>query len=274
MNHNKSAHTTPAIAPRWPTRMASTLGRKNMISQTFDDLSHALRVLLEARLRANELFFVDYLEAVGNMEAAFSGVLDSFHSVYDAMQKEEIGNRIDWYATPELCFILALRNARHHNLANKIRTIFRYHEDTQVDSTKSKDYLIVNFPPGDEDATSFDLPISLGDIDQLLNLPPKVSRLRASAKPLIWEYLSLESINESIKRDKKTFDDVFVDVVSMIVNAGIVLRPSIEDKLSPKSLESKHFDVHFKVVPPAKMNEPIVEGIKFFRPTKPNNKGS
>ena len=55
------------------------------ISDAFEDLSHALRVLLEAHLRANGgLLQIDRAEAVGNIEAGLSGVLNAFHSLYDA----------------------------------------------------------------------------------------------------------------------------------------------------------------------------------------------
>lgn len=60
----------------------------SLVAQAFEDLAPPFRVLAEARMRANKRFTVDYPEAVGNIEAGYSRVLDSFHSLYDAMEKE------------------------------------------------------------------------------------------------------------------------------------------------------------------------------------------
>lgn len=237
-----------------------------LVAQAFEDLAHALRVLLEARIGANRLFRVDYAEAVGNIEAGLSRVLDSYHSLYDAMDKEGIRARVDWYATPELCAILALRNARHHNLCSKVRTIFRYHDNTIVPPTTKRKYLIVSYPPGDEDATSIDLPLSLGDLTSLLALPLDQSRLRKSTRELLGGYMSLSMIVEEARRKGFEVTDVFFDVVSLIVNAGIALHPHIADRILHLSTESKHFDIHFKIVSPAQMREPEYASVNFFRP--------
>ncbi len=68
-----------------------------MTPQAFEDLAQSMRVLLESRYSANGLFTVDFTEAVGNIESGFTGVLNAFHSLYDAMQKDGIGSRVDWY---------------------------------------------------------------------------------------------------------------------------------------------------------------------------------
>jgi hypothetical protein len=72
------------------------------------------------RLRSG-LLAVDRQEAVGNVETSLSSVLNAFHSLYDAIEKELGDHSVDWYSTPELATVLALRNARHHNKANRTR---------------------------------------------------------------------------------------------------------------------------------------------------------
>jgi len=237
-----------------------------MIAQAFEDLAHAMRVLLEARIGANRLFTIDYPEAVGNIEAGLSRVLDSFHSLYDAMEKEGIRDRVDWYATPELCAILVLRNARHHNLCSKVRTVFRYHDNVVTPPTKKKDYLVMSFPPGEEDASPMDLPLSLGDLADLLKLPLSDSRLRKSTAPIIEGYLSLPVAREAAKEAGMSVSDMFFDVIPIIVNAGIALHPHIKDRIRHLSTESKHFDWHFANVLPAKMKLPEFTKFQFFRP--------
>jgi hypothetical protein len=239
-----------------------------MVDQAFEDLAQSLRVLLEGRIRAVELFTVDYPEAVGNIEAGLSRVLDSFHSLYDAMEKEGIRDRIDWYAAPELCTILVLRNARHHNLCSKIRTLFRYHDSTVVPPETRKRYLMMSFPPGEEDASPMDLPLSLGDLETLLRLPLGESRLRKSTAPLLEEYLRLPSARAASARNGLTVTEVFFDVIPLIVNAGIALHLHIKDRVRHLSTESKHFDWHFETCVPAKMRSPEFAQLTFFRPQR------
>lgn len=238
-----------------------------LVAQAFDDLAHAMRVLLEARLGANQLFRLDYAEAVGNIEAGLSRVLDAFHSLYDAMEKEGIRNRVDWYAKPELCALLAIRNARHHNLCGKIRTIFRYHDNTVTPPTDRRKYLIVTYPPGEEDATSIDVPLSFNDLFALLELQTSESRLRGTTRQIVSEYMSFDKIFGELNRRRLTAADTMFDVVSLIVNAGIAIHPHIADRIQHLSTESKHFDFHFKHVPLAKMHEPEFAEINFFRPS-------
>ncbi|TOC16029.1 hypothetical protein CGJ89_25480, partial [Vibrio parahaemolyticus] len=73
-----------------------------------------------------QLISVDRPEAVGNVETSVNAMLNAFHNLYDLMQ-QELDTPVDWYNTPELCIILAIRNARHHNKANRIRSLYNYH---------------------------------------------------------------------------------------------------------------------------------------------------
>ena len=59
------------------------------IEHAFEELAQGLRVLLEADFKANRggLLLVDRAEAVGNIENALSSVLNAFHSLYDAIEK-------------------------------------------------------------------------------------------------------------------------------------------------------------------------------------------
>lgn len=62
----------------------------SQITDAFEDLSHALRILLEADDRAHRqgLLQIDRAEAVGNIDTALGAVLNAFHSLYDAQEKE------------------------------------------------------------------------------------------------------------------------------------------------------------------------------------------
>lgn len=118
----------------------------NTITDAFDDFSHSLRVLQEADFRAaSGLLVVDRAEAVGNIENAWSSVLNAFHSLYDAMEKDP-GYSLDWYAKPELALILVLRNARHHNHARKVRTLYAHYVQEAEKIGRLEMYLLLDFP--------------------------------------------------------------------------------------------------------------------------------
>ena len=107
---------------------------------------------------------LDRAEAVGNIETALAAVLNTFHSLYDAMGKEGHGDLVDWYKTPELATVLVLRNARHHNQANKIRTMYSYYTQEAEKIGRMEMYILVDFPATEDDADTFDVYISWADL--------------------------------------------------------------------------------------------------------------
>ncbi len=227
-----------------------------MISDSFEDLSQGFRIFLESYMKLNQLIDIDRPEAVGNMESSFKDVLNSFHSLYDSMQKHpEID--LDWYATAPLALVLSIRNAKHHNLANKIRNIFNYHVFSHENPTDKSRYLLVDFPapPEEEGGDCFDFFISWADIDMLLNLPRRESRLREETKQLIRDYVNAAKFESFANTCQIPKERVFINSVPLILNAGIALGKSIQNKVETKSTESKYFLVHFNNVLPALTKE-------------------
>lgn len=237
-----------------------------MIKLAFEDLSQSLRILLESRYGLNELLAVDFAEATGNIESGYAGVLNAFHSLYDAMRKDGVGSKINWYGTAELCIILALRNARHHNLCSKIRTIFRYHIEEVYPPTDQKRYLMLDFELCEKDAKTFDVPVSLGDLIKLLDLPVSQSKLGYTAKDIIWNYIDIDSAVRHAESIRLTANDVFFNVVPLIVNAGIAIHPHIRDRIKHISTESEHFDFHFREVLPARVKNHRYDEFEFGQP--------
>lgn len=206
----------------------------NDVSITFEDLSHALRVLLEADLRANRygLLVTDRAEAVGNIETGLASVLNGFHSLYDAIQKEVQPEPIDWYRTPPLATILALRNARHHNLARKVRTLYTFHYQEAENPGRMKQYILVDFPPTDgPDADTFNVYISWSDFDRLLALPRAQSKLREETCQLIRAYLGSSRFGEYAIHYHLRMDQVFLNVVPLLVNAAAKIVPLIQERV-------------------------------------------
>jgi hypothetical protein len=224
-----------------------------LITDAFEDLSHALRVLLEANMRAHHegLLQLDRAEAVGNIETAFASVLNSFHSLYDAMEKEDQGELIDWYTTPELVTILALRNARHHNQAKKIRTMYSYYSQEAEKIGKMEMYILVDFPALEDGANTFEVYISWADVRALLALPVNVSRIRANSSEAIRNYLSTSKFGNYASKYELEEDRVFFNVVPLLVNAAIAVVPKIKHLVAPRSTESETFLTLFQHVLPA-----------------------
>lgn len=221
----------------------------------------------EATFNFHRLITVDRPEACGNLDTAFTAILNSFHSLYDSIQVQLGTNIVDWYATPELCTILALRNARHHNMANRVRSLFTYHGRHDDGPTTARNYLLIDFEKQEEDARVIEYFISWADIQTLLNLPRNVFRLREASRVLIKKYLNTDAIeHERIKREFHG-EHVFLNAVPLIVNAGISILPYIKSHINRKlSTESDAFANHFEIVLPCIPSRHEYSELEIFLP--------
>ncbi len=181
-----------------------------MLTHSFEDLAQTFRVLLESNFKFQQLITVDRPEAVGTIETAINAKLNAFHNLYDLMH-QELSNPVDWYATPQLCVILAIRNARHHNKANRIRSIYNYHTQSCGSPTEKRNYLYVSFPanPDEEDGGFFDVPLSWGDLDTFLSLPRNESRLRPEVRKLIRSYLNADEFESEAEKRGVNKEHIF-----------------------------------------------------------------
>ena len=213
-----------------------------LLTNSFEELCQALRVLLEADYRANRenLLQVDRAEAVGNIETGLSAVLNAFHSLNDAMQKNG-SSGLDWYACAELAIILAIRNARHHNHANRIRTQYTYHVQEAPKPTKMVSYVLVDFPSPDPTADTFDLYLSWADLMMLLALPQKQTRLREQTKTFIIEYLGSDKFASYAEHFDVPEAHVFFNVTPLFVNAAAKVVSAIAQDVRPGIHRSEVF---------------------------------
>lgn len=227
------------------------------LSVAFEDLAQSLRVLLEANDKAHRqgLIQLDRAEAVGNIEMGLAAVLNSFHSLYDAMGKSGHDSLVSWYDTPELATILTLRNARHHNLARKVRTIYTYYVQEAEKIGHMEMYLLVDFPAEEDGADTFDVYMSWSDFRELLQLPQQESKLRPTVTSAITQYLGTSRFKEYADCYQLDERRVFFNVVPLIVNAAIKVIPKIKHLVQPRSTESKTFSTLFDHVLPAKTAE-------------------
>jgi hypothetical protein len=225
----------------------------SQITDAFEDLSHALRVLLEADASANRkgLLQLDRAEAVGNIETALAAVLNAFHSLYDALEKENHEKVIDWYKTPELATVLMLRNARHHNHAKKIRTMYSYYAQEAEKIGRMEMYILVDFPAAEDGAGTFSVYISWADLKTLLALPTKTTKISEPTAQSIRAYLGTATFKDYATHYELEEERVFFNVVPLFVNAAVKLVPLIKHLVSPRSMEGKTFLTLFQHVLPA-----------------------
>lgn len=232
-----------------------------LLSNCFEELCQALRVLLEADARANRgnLLQVDRAEAVGNIETALSTVLNSFHSLYDAMGKSSEFKSFNWFEYGELAAVLSIRNARHHNHANRIRTLYTYHVQEAPKPTKMVSYVYVDFPSPDPTADTFDVFLSWSDMLNLFSLPQSTTRLHDKTKQKIIEYLQSDRFSSYAQHYQRSEQHIFFNCVPLFVNASARTVPFIAPHVKPNSTEAEFFLDHFSSVEPADFANPTVD---------------
>jgi len=203
---------------------------------------------------------VDRAEAVGNIETALSSVFNAFHSLYDALGKAPSRNNaaIDWYQNGPLATILALRNARHHNKANKIRTLYNYHAREAARPDRLTMYVLLNFPSPEEGADTFEVYLSWSDFDRLLSMPKSESRLDPNTSNLIRSYLDTDRFPQYAHEYDLPASRVFFNVVPLIVNAAATITPVIKSSLKTFSSEGEIYSDLFADMKQALVAHPDV----------------
>lgn len=201
------------------------------------------------------LLQLDRAEAVGNIETALAAVLNAFHSLYDALDKEGHASIIDWYKTPELAMLLILRNARHHNQARKIRTMYSYYVQEAKKIGRMEMYILVDFPGQEEGADTFDLYLSWADLKSLLALPQQETKIREPTAQSIRTYLATDRFKDHAKYYGLEEKRVFFNVIPLFVNAAVKLFPLIKHLVFPRSMEGEAFLTIFECVLPANMQD-------------------
>lgn len=210
----------------------------SVLTNAFEALAQSMRMLLEANYRSQELILFDPHEASGNIEQSLSNVLNSFHSLYDACGNAKID--FDWHASGETASILAIRNARHHNISNKIRGLYEFHLQKD-DPSHLERYLYVDFPETKDGGKAFDLPISWHDMHELLKNLKSELKFRSATKDLVYSYLCGDIINQYHEKYKIPKDHVFFNINPILVNTLIKIIPFIKSKIKTRSLEAETF---------------------------------
>ncbi|TDN51029.1 hypothetical protein EC843_10438 [Buttiauxella sp. JUb87] len=241
-----------------------------MLTHSFEDLAQAFRVLLESEWSCRRLLEVDRAEAIGNLESGLNTQLNAFHNIYDNMLQNDIGPM--WYLEPQLLMLLVIRNARHHNKANRIRTLYNFHRNVVENPTTVKNYFYVDFPspPEEEGGDCFDVHMSWSDIDNMLSLPRAESRLRPDARERIRNYVNADKFEEEATKLGFQKEDIFINYVPLSLNAGIALHPHVNQhvNVNEDSTEARFFLHHFEKTRPAITDTHEYSVIPFKLPPK------
>lgn len=231
--------------------------KKALLNQAFDDLAHGLRRLLEADYHANRggLLFTDRAEAVGNIESALTAALNAFHSLYDILADEPEAPGKKWYGIGPLALILAIRNARHHNKANKIRSLYTLHVQEAKKIDRMEMYTLVDYPRRDS-FHGFDVFLSWADLKYLLEMPEKQSLIKAHTREAIEEYLGCDKFAGFARHFGEPENKVVFNIVTVLTDGGIALMPFVSDVLEPLSVESETFKRLFETSPQSDRTTP------------------
>ncbi len=223
-----------------------------MISERFEDFAQSLRIFIEQKFKYQELFLIDADEAVGNVELACKGMLDSFASLYDAARAtDEV--EFDFYGNPLCCAVLAYRNAKHHNKAHGIRSAHKYAKQHE-----RQDFLLVDFPAGEgEEGGGFiDHYASWSDFCMLLNMPPCESRLRVGSRKLVRNRIHADEFEAFAAQNNAPISTIFINMIPIIIGAGSEFIGALGPYIHATTTEAKHFVFHFENVAQADFSQP------------------
>ena len=224
-----------------------------MISDRFEDFVQSLRVFGERKMGFMKLFVVDAAEAVGNLEHSCAGMLNSFHSLYDAASAHPSVD-FDFYGNPLCCFVLCYRNAKHHNQAHGIRSVYRYAQS----NPGRESYMLVDFPaaPEEEGGSFVDHFVSWGDFTSLLDLPRDQSRIRNGTSELLRERLGAGRFEAFSEENGISRRRIFINVIPIIMGAGSEVIPHLKKYITVGSVEAEYFVGHFEEVGVADFTDP------------------
>lgn len=221
-----------------------------MISKRFESLSQALRIFAEQRFRFNQLFLIDAPEAVGNLDHAVESILNAFHGLYDAA-KSDAGVVFDFYSDPICALVLRLRNARHHNHANGIRSIYgcaRNEEPTE-------DYLLIDFPAGEnEEGGSFgEYYVAWADVLEVFERHrQKYPESIESGQNVIGASVFVPWCAEQGYAPRQ----MFINIVPILAAAGSACIGALAEHIQPESVEAEAFLNIFQNVETARFQQP------------------
>lgn len=235
------------------------------VTRVFEHLCQSLRVLSEVNYKADLAIHVDRLEGIGNLESAVSGVLNSFHRLYDVINKQKPRIQADWYTSPELATVLLIRNARHHNHGHGIRSIYSFHSDEVVNCDSPTRYLLIDFPAKGTDFGGMQLFVSWSDLNKTLRMSPADSRISPATTALVRNYLGSEKFDGYAPKFAVRKSNIFVNAIPIFTNALGVIAPLVKPHVNPSSTEAKLF-IEFDHEEVRELNKHSMSAVEFWLP--------
>ncbi|MEZ2224341.1 hypothetical protein [Rhizobium sp. RCC_161_2] len=217
------------------------------ISEAFDSFAHALRLNTEHLIHAPALMKVDPQEAAGNLDTGLSAVLNGFHSIYDAAQAASSQINFPWNKAAPTATLLAIRNARHHNHAHRIRSMETYFTRPRLGPLSGEFGLVTYGAASPLEQRLFVQALSWQDVNELLNLPHSVTRLNAQRAQTINDYLGGDTLT-SFAASRTQEVPVFFDMLPIITNAAKAAVRVLEPEIEVLSMEGRDFLAHFNDV--------------------------
>lgn len=201
-------------------------------------------------MRFPGLFLVDPPEAVGNLDHAVDGILNAFHGLYDAVNDEAKG-AFDFYANPITGFVLWIRNARHHNKANRVRSVYRCAREEENETN----YILIDFAAGEQEkgGTFADHYVSWADIR--LVFETQAQKYAASVEACRAE-LNAEEMEDWCKDHGYSERQIYINFIPVLAAAGRACTGAIAEYITPESIEAEAFLNIFQNVQAADFKNP------------------
>jgi len=236
-----------------------------MIDDCFDNLAHAFSKFNATFISSLQLVKIDSKEADGTMNLDFASLTNCFSSLNDAIQKTNSASSLDWRKCPELYTIIAIRNAQHHNHANKIRSIFSHHIHNAHPNTAT--YTLLDYDTDRDDRGELWHYLSFSDLLNYLDLPQKTSRLKECTVSLIHDYLCTSEIKNKHSTRIST-ETLFFNAMPLLVNAGIQITKDIQHQIpNGRSDESDCFKSFFLNMKPFRISNQSFNSLELKLPT-------
>lgn len=205
----------------WPPQNACLSSDMNapLVSSAADRLSNALRLYAEASINSKALFSVDKEEAIDNLDRAFDGILNGFHSMYDAMIAAKL--ELNWHAHGDTAACILVRNARHHNaegLFDSWNSIML--KRGGLGRMAGAAFLLVGYQLVGEGGWVSEYYVPFDDFKKRLEMPASRIKDPAAIAALFDRECGFAAIRDQASKERYPANQVYLNMIPIVMNAA------------------------------------------------------
>lgn len=233
---------------------------QDSVDNAVNKLSNTMRIYGETRARSMSLIDVDLEESVNNIDRAFDAKLESFHSLYEIAQQNNIINCFNFADTSA---IILIRNARHHDTHSLFRS---WNAEMLLNRGLKRmpgaKFLMVGYLPVFSDSTIAEYYIKLIDFYQRLDTDTGRIRNVDNTKKLFDQKLSFAKILNHAKNKRFPSQQIYLNLVPIFMSAVSRLFTALESNgYRAQGYDSGVFFEHFLNGPFINLEIPIYKTV-------------